>query len=57
MFQPESKSEGRRLLSQLKDCQAERKFCLLHLFVLFRPSADGARPNQAGKGRLPDSVY
>lgn len=57
MFQPESKSEGRRLLSQLKDCQAERKFCLFHLFVLFRPSADGARPNQAGKGRLPDSVY
>lgn len=55
MVQVHSKfeSEGRRLVSQLKDSKAEKANSpLLSLFILFRPSTDRMRPTPIGEGNL-----
>ena len=49
----ETESEDRRLVSQLKDCKAEKvNSPLLSLFILFRPSTDQVTSTSTGEGNL-----
>ena len=53
-----SKSKGRRrLMSQLKDSQAERKFFRTQPFILVRPSKDSTRPTHIGMANWLYSSY